>query len=397
MSGNIAELQSQLAAAAVSRCKASPIENDPKNKACEQSEECLFLKKLPIEIRNEIYKLLLVNEDLCNITMLGEGRFEESKDYRYGLSPEILATCRRIDEEGELILYGLNTFIFDTRGFIVRSDWGITPIIRMKSERLHYQNISQMRQIPALRKVKNWKIVISAKFKVDVNPPDSRFVSLCRVLCLNPPRSLEILITELEAKTASTAGNLFGQPGANPLLGMTQAVQAQLPNLPILPPVGAPAFLPWSLPPPPHIGEMLQPLSLFRNVESFRLRAFDSKNFSSELATIHSRVPEELQIQLKSMVTGNSPLKLVFRIYEVLVNYAQAFERHEPFKDNIRASYYDTKISQTDGNIINHLARLADGERQQSHNPHTEKPQHPVEAGLRKATCSALVGIWKDF
>ena len=64
---------------------------------------CYFLKRLPLEVRDEIYKLLLkstlLNDPELIRTLIG-----------FQLSPAILRTCKQIYEEGQRILYGSNTF-----------------------------------------------------------------------------------------------------------------------------------------------------------------------------------------------------------------------------------------------------------------------------------------------
>jgi hypothetical protein len=112
MSENTKELQPQLAATVD---EARSIKNEVTEKVAERSKDCLFLKTLPIEIRNEIYKLLLFNEDLSDIGYLEMRAYPEDEQVGYCLSPSILATCRQIYEEGQDILYGMNTFFFDTR------------------------------------------------------------------------------------------------------------------------------------------------------------------------------------------------------------------------------------------------------------------------------------------
>lgn len=67
-----------------------------------------FLEKLPIEVRNEIYKLLLVNPLLgqpAGLTKLSSGDYP-----KYYLHLAILRTCQSILDEASSVLYGNNLF-----------------------------------------------------------------------------------------------------------------------------------------------------------------------------------------------------------------------------------------------------------------------------------------------
>jgi hypothetical protein len=311
----------------------------------------------------------------------------------YCLSPFLLATCRQIYEEGQDILYGSNAFIFDTR----RGDFAkcLTPVMRKwipqgrdtggysgppdTSENflLGYREASEIRQVPAIGKVKNWKIIITGKPAKD---PSSKFTLLCRALCLNSPKALEVLITGILPKTTLPVGNATA--------GSLTATGAAGQNISAVP-SNASGFV-WSDlfptvvrdPEGIPMEEALQSLSLLRNLQSFKLRAFDSEDLSSELTSAPFQLSNETKPQLEATVIGNSPPKLAFRLYDALVDYAQAFERYEPFKNNLRASYIDVRGKHTSS---------GDGVEawwyppRTIRNPYTEKPEHLVEAGMMKA------------
>jgi len=97
----IVELQTQLAVAVAARDQAIGDRNQAylAGKAAERGN-CSFLEKLPIEIRNEVYRLLLVNDVLATNHVLSVYRpHAQQQQEQYGLHPTILRTCRQIHDE----------------------------------------------------------------------------------------------------------------------------------------------------------------------------------------------------------------------------------------------------------------------------------------------------------
>lgn len=108
---------------------------------------CYFLEKLPIEVRNQIYGLLLTNELLSRPEAIGKirdsamrgdtwGDNEYPLSYyntlpAYSLHPAILRACSQIRDEASDILYGSNTFnVFCMRVNRCRPIFSITPLQR---------------------------------------------------------------------------------------------------------------------------------------------------------------------------------------------------------------------------------------------------------------------------
>ena len=76
----------------------------------DELQMCSFFKKIPLEVRNEIYKFLLVNP------MLGQSDLETNiwkedglYEVKYELETSVLSTCRQAYNEASNTLYGLNT------------------------------------------------------------------------------------------------------------------------------------------------------------------------------------------------------------------------------------------------------------------------------------------------
>jgi len=81
----------------------------------EAGTSCLFLDQLPLEIRNRIYKLLLVSDKLT--IHVDYGAMPQNGDYEvanqvlpYDRSPQILRTCKAISAEASEVLYEDNVF-----------------------------------------------------------------------------------------------------------------------------------------------------------------------------------------------------------------------------------------------------------------------------------------------
>ena len=87
----------------------------------EHQSDCAFFIKLPLEIRNKIYEDLLLSSETItpDQQLLGKTRKKKTYDRGYyepaaGLDARILASCRAICYEAYPILYGRNTFSFNS-------------------------------------------------------------------------------------------------------------------------------------------------------------------------------------------------------------------------------------------------------------------------------------------
>jgi hypothetical protein len=63
--------------------------------AIDTTGTCYFLDKLPIEIRNQIYGLLLINPDLAKKPVFDGCGLGSYPRPTYGLSPSILGVCHK--------------------------------------------------------------------------------------------------------------------------------------------------------------------------------------------------------------------------------------------------------------------------------------------------------------
>lgn len=392
---NMAEFHPQLSELVHSRNGTIPMENGMADKLNGETKDCLFLKKLPIELRNEIYKILLTNPDLSDI---GKLQLHAIPQVRVDLclSPSILATCRQIYEEGQVVLYGMNTFVWDARGegharcvSPVMRKWKLPPRvapgyadIRSSADTpgtmLDYQQASEIRQIPAVAKAKNWKVIMPGRRAKD---PNSKFTLFCRALCLNSPRTLEVLLTGVQSRLSvyGAKDDSSTATGANTSAAHSNfdASGVDLSNV----------FSEVRYPDGVSMEMFLRSLALLRNLKSFKLRTFETNTFDSEglwseFKSAPLNLSNERKAQIEATVTSDSPPELAFRIYDALVEYVQAFERYEPFKEHIRASYFDVVGNYGAVRVNTGLRLKSDREIQ---NPYAEEPKHPVEAGMMKA------------
>jgi hypothetical protein len=76
---------------------------------------CYLLQNIPVEVRNQIYKEVLVSDVLSSSRAYRHPRRARNQPptLDYGLSPVVLRTCRKMYEGGSEILYGMNKFIID--------------------------------------------------------------------------------------------------------------------------------------------------------------------------------------------------------------------------------------------------------------------------------------------
>lgn len=162
----------------------------------EKNNKCYFINKLPLEIRNEVYKLLLVNEELASPVELYRWHGRKHKiEKQYRLEPSILRTCRQINTEAGAILYNENTFVAD----FTCKDEVQSPIIRKPplERTLHdyqlYLPTDDPIELSPLTKVKKWKFLLNSWDDLDDFRGD-RATMFCRAICLSPTRSLKILV-----------------------------------------------------------------------------------------------------------------------------------------------------------------------------------------------------------
>ena len=123
--------------------------------------------KLPAELRNDIYRLVFLNEDLEDVE--GEFTFEDTVEIDRSnglkLAGQFLSTCRQIYLEGRAILYGENNFSVTimSNHLMARYNWTHFGVINVQPEATtqHGPAFKAIRQIRAAVYGEHWRFVVS--------------------------------------------------------------------------------------------------------------------------------------------------------------------------------------------------------------------------------------------
>lgn len=351
---DIAQLQ---AALAEERQRSAKIE--AKLAALEASEQdnniCLFLQVLPRETRDHIYSFVLVSENLSDKSSVyvaspdpsvfpAEPAQQDFPTIKYGLSPALLRTCRQIYEEASAVLYGNNIFYIDC-GSIYRAS---SPIFRrenrplqLASDMVYPYDIhpppgliystahDEIKSFAAVTKVRRWKVFVSSHKPLrHFKCPPAGLACLCRAVCHSDLLTLDILLVP--------TGRMYFEE-------YTWNVVGRRPSLPI-------EYNRLSL--------VLQPLQLLRNVQFLALRPApvdECRSYETSARIRHPgvaptpavpepnpepiQIPTQLAAKICSVIQGNSPVIRIFEMFDNLVAYAQAFERNDVYKAEMRPKY----------------------------------------------------------
>jgi hypothetical protein len=138
-----------------------------------RDSKCFLLETIPIEVRIEIYKNLLINPILGEPDCIHGGFSSRyGSTLPYGLTPGILGTCHQIYVEASPILYEQNTILIACvearrrgRHFMWTTEWeeyiNLSPLTRYCRGSKTRNDYTQLEQIPAFARVKNWKVLVS--------------------------------------------------------------------------------------------------------------------------------------------------------------------------------------------------------------------------------------------
>ncbi|CAD6454083.1 a71dadd4-ea1e-42aa-b844-17f2239db407 [Sclerotinia trifoliorum] len=307
----------------------------------------IFMKKVPVELRLRIYKLLLTNPKLSKIESIGKTA-DYGKAVKFELAPAILRTCKVIRDEAEPILYGSNTFILECIGGygpIGSIHVPQSPLTRYDGPRSDdFNDVDSDTEdeternlmghsgtefhfdfttFKALKKVKRWRIITGAYRPTPLNPvPSKSFVHFCQALCLEaltrPQRSIEIVL------------------GLGRVDSVNQTEDAQY------------KFS------KEQLNLLLQPLRLLKdiklelNIAKWKTNLPVSAQLcggSSEFYFLHNEGEATLQrfIDLappfvqkyQALAEDLSPVEKVFMMHKRLEHYADSFERSEKFSKDM--------------------------------------------------------------
>ncbi|PVH73010.1 hypothetical protein DL98DRAFT_59310 [Cadophora sp. DSE1049] len=323
-------------------------------------DECLFLTKLPLEMRRKIYFHLVVSQNTSDFTRNANGNYATS--VQFGLTPQILRTCKQVYIEASEMMYSGNTFTIKCLGpnFSCHSIGEIGPctLSRHPAAGETEQNLfSSVKDLPAFEKVQHWKVIITPD-----NPSDkakvapTQVVAFCRVAC--DIDALKSLVISIHCGTcldkADTSGHL------------------------------------WSIPDQKEYGAKrdhnllvaLKPFEMLRNLDKFKVQCPECKTFKDVGGG-------ELR-RLEALVKSNEPVHHVFKCYAALLQYAQAFERIPLFQSDMDS---ERMMDMSMASSCNRGASMPPT----TVNPYIFPTVHPVEKALREARKASDVNDYKAF
>lgn len=354
-----------------------------------------FLKKLPVEIRIKIYKLLLVNPELGESSSIGKDvAFGDNK--KFELSPAILRTCRTINAEADPILYGCNTFVMECigahgpRGNHVPQ----SPLTRHECSfrckccayTLGNEHDFDFTDMKGFKKVKHWKIITTSYRPMISDPAPARlFVHFCQALCRlssqleQLQRSIEVVVALAKAPSRSTHQALA--PGVT-----DPAVQFDFSEK--------------------QMGYLIQPLKLLKEIgiEHISLRLAKKEDMPTppdhlcmkpsyyfpdivpEIDANTNPALEDFNFELladnvvekyEDMVLAGSPVEKVYEMHERLMTYALIFEICLEFKSDMKTLHRNHGTEPEIRHFGWHLPKPSHGNPFRSY-----APIHPVERAL---------------
>jgi len=309
-----------------------------------------FVDTFPPEIRLKIYGLLLINDDLADISIVWDNK--DGATAKYDLCPAILRTCRQIYTEAVEVLYSQNTFAIDCIGN-AWDDLGPafpSPLTRFsqyeggaKAKVKYDDKLSQkdgykrIRPIPALSRILHWKVTVEdPTSQRGEHQKDSGISAFCKAICHTRPASLTICMKckdctdDYWVKEAASFG--FGPQAGALYRGSNTA----------------------------SYFEILEPLQMLRNINKLEFKCSECEGKLKSLT-------EDKELFIQSTIKGDSQPDLFFEKYEPLLAYCKTFERWEPCRRKMGHS----------PSFVN-AARF----NPQKFNPYQYNRMHPVEEHL---------------
>lgn len=271
---------------------------------------CFFQKMLPLEIRVKIYTLLLVNPQLADKDGIGENT-KYGAQFKYGLSPNILRTCRWVYEETIDVLYGSNKFILlcerKSLGYGVATfNLPQCPLTRyLVQDQYKGDHFFAFEHIAEFKRVRRWRVILECRSTR--GSQTEGFFRFCRALSKQSSiLSLEVLVMLPEPPSSTYPSNdiMYNWATVDKRMGKTTAT-----------------------------------LGMLRNVNSVELRPAMKTDLSQCVQRIYKPGFPGAKVsngdEADSCITiikGNTPVEKVFEMQARLLSYAQAFERNTQFK-----------------------------------------------------------------
>jgi hypothetical protein len=324
--------------------------------------ECFFLGKIPREVRDYIYKLLLVNEVLATIRSVDRPKSINSiPEKKFDLAPHLLRTCSPIYAEASKVLYESNTFILDCNENLTI----FSPILRHAMPHSSVPKCvssSQLDDHLATKKPKHWKLVNGAsKSRGGLNRQASldSVTRFCEAISQHSPKSLSVCIVPRGLCSESCRLQFF-----------------------------TPQYY--------EIGNILKPLRMLRNIDRISIVHAEKNEYvlykepdAGEIQPHH--ISLDLVRELTLVTQDSTPVTHLFLMHRRLISYVQTFERNYLFKSMM-------KFSQGKG-----LARLRSVRDAPSNqytyftNPYRATPYHPIENALDHTSAAVEIDALSYF
>jgi hypothetical protein len=158
---------------------------------------------------------------------------------------------------------------------------------------------------PTIKEVRHWRVIVVCKDDKEAFQ-DFGLVQFSQAISLDPPKSLQILITpKLPASEVNTS--YYRRVQLNVLYSLVRGPFSILRNIGRFTVEGEP----WA-----EVRSLLPERTEVPDWRSTRAKRF------------HDKAPK-FYMGLKALMEGSSPVKPVFRMYEKVIAYAQAFERNK--------------------------------------------------------------------
>ncbi|KUJ10037.1 uncharacterized protein LY89DRAFT_689896 [Mollisia scopiformis] len=317
-----------------------------------------LIGKLPLELRLQLYELLLVNPMLAKPESISR-----DKDFgalvRYDLHPAILRTCRRIHEEATPTLYSNNTFFIS---FAPCSSWiydlknmSLCPLTRYMAcaydpPRKCYPTNGT---ISCFGQVKKWRVLLSrAVGRLFDNEYQAAFTfsRFCSLISVTTQKSIEIILIP-----------------ASQRLGEVHMDEKWYQSTNIV----------------------LRPIGLLKGVEILTFRHSKREDFDGNSPQgIITRLDRDLPstntlISLRSLAIGESPVESPSRLWESLIRYARVFEPNPMYAQEMDRNVLDIYLAIYRSTPNASLEKI--------HTPQSSfiLGEHPVEIALWQARVAA--------
>lgn len=345
-------------------------------------EPCRFLQKIPVELREQVYKHLLVDSILSTPACINRNNAHHHVNtVKFGLHPNILRVNRQIYDEASKVLYGDNTFRVECISRATNPYYPMSAINRYFDPSGSHEKYRSLGEVSVVKKVKHWKVLISAYRGTSLHAPSPDFVDFCRAIADTKPISLEVMVIGRGLEKQDSRGFSYDDnvDSYHPLVKVTKPLKL-LTNVGYFTMIDAANS---ELPPPPVTTSMM---SYFNPPKwNDRIDAPDANWFNYP----------ELISNLKLIVEGNTPTELAFKMHGKLLKYAQAFERHEEFQKDMDLLFgvAGQTVRHRDAMILlrsqheEWLEHTDDNLENSSRNPYKLMPYyHPMEDALERAT-----------